>query len=70
MDADEVQRRSASFGSVAKMYAEHRPDYPPEAVAWLAGPRPVRILELGSGTGKLTEALLGLGHGVSASPLA
>lgn len=67
MEADEVQRRSASFGSVAQMYAEHRPDYPAEAVAWLAGPRPVRILELGSGTGKLTTPLVNLGHDVVAT---
>jgi SAM-dependent methyltransferase len=67
MDADEVQRRSASFGSVAKMYDEHRPDYPPEAVTWLAGPRPTRALELGSGTGKLTKPLADLGHDVIAT---
>jgi SAM-dependent methyltransferase len=67
MEADEVRRRSAGFGSVAEVYAEHRPDYPREAVAWLAGAGRSRILELGSGTGKLTRTLAELGHEVIAS---
>jgi SAM-dependent methyltransferase len=67
MDADEMQRRSGSFGAVAQSYAEHRPDYPAEAVAWLTGSRPLRALELGSGTGKLTKTLTELGHDVIAT---
>ena len=69
MDADERQQRAASFGSVADAYAAYRPDYPAEAVAWLAGTKPGRVLELGAGTGKLTAGLLALGHDVVASDI-
>lgn len=68
-------RRALSFGAVATAYAEHRPDYPDEAVAWalgllpnsspLSGPkeRPKKgtVLDLAAGTGKLTEAILRCG---------
>jgi ubiquinone/menaquinone biosynthesis C-methylase UbiE len=56
-----------SFGDVAAAYDRARPGYPPEAAAWLVGPQPVTVLELGAGTGKLTEGLLGLGHDVHAT---
>lgn len=54
--------QSSSFGSRARAYAEHRPDYPGAAVTWALEPiadrsRP-RILDLGAGTGKLTGVLL------------
>lgn len=62
-------RRRDSFGAVATAYAEHRPEYPPEAVAWLVGPERARVLELGSGTGKLTAAITARGHGVVATDL-
>lgn len=67
MEADEVRRRSASFGGVAPAYAENRPGYPTEAAAWLVGPGPARVLELGAGTGKLTSAVTALGHKVVAT---
>lgn len=71
MDADEKQTRVQSFRTVADLYAQHRPDYPAEAVRWLVGERPVRVLELGAGTGKLTARLCELGHDVVATdPLA
>jgi SAM-dependent methyltransferase len=57
--------RAASFGANAALYAEHRPGYPVEAVEWAIGDR-VRVLDLGAGTGKLTEALLELGVDVTA----
>ena len=54
-------RRAASFGSAARSYAEHRPPYPDTAVAWALRPvrsrRIVRVLDLGAGTGRVTEAL-------------
>ncbi len=56
-----------SFGDVAAAYDRARPGYPPEAAAWLAGEQPVTVLELGAGTGKLTEVLVGLGHDVHAT---
>ncbi|PRX98673.1 class I SAM-dependent methyltransferase [Allonocardiopsis opalescens] len=56
-------RRARSFGTVAALYAEHRPDYPSAALAWALEPvrdrGPLRVLDLAAGTGKLTETLLG-----------
>ena len=71
MDADEWARRGSSFGAVAAAYAEHRPTYPADAVAWCVAPtgRPVaelRVLDLGAGTGKLTALLAELGADVTA----
>lgn len=56
-----------SFGSVADSYDRGRPSYPPEAVAWLVGDQPQTVLEVGAGTGKLTEVLVALGHEVHAT---
>lgn len=62
-------RRASSFGAAARAYAEHRPAYAPDAIAWcLAGAdRPVRrVLDLGAGTGALTAGLLAAGVSVTA----
>ncbi len=67
MDAEALQRRAGSFGGVAEDYARHRPGYPADAVRWLVGTSPGRVLELGAGTGLLTGGLLALGHEVVAS---
>jgi SAM-dependent methyltransferase len=55
--------RARCFGSVAASYAQHRPDYPEQAVAWALGSLPdsARVLDLAAGTGKLTEAILRCG---------
>ena len=58
---------SRSFGGVADAYDRGRPTYPREAAAWLAGDQPTTVLELGAGTGKLTEVLVALGHDVHAT---
>ncbi|WP_300460587.1 class I SAM-dependent methyltransferase [uncultured Nocardioides sp.] len=55
------------FGSVADAYDRGRPSYPTQAAAWLVGEQPATVLELGAGTGKLTEVLVGLGHEVHAT---
>jgi SAM-dependent methyltransferase len=51
---------------VAAGYAALRPGYPPDAVAFLVGDRPRRLLDLGAGTGLLTDVLVGAGHDVVA----
>lgn len=56
-----------SYASVADLYDRARPSYPAEAVAWMVGPEPRSVLELGAGTGKLTEVLLAAGHRVVAT---
>jgi SAM-dependent methyltransferase len=47
------------FSGLAQMYAEHRPSYPPAAIdAVLAGlPQPVRVADVGCGTGISTRLL-------------
>lgn len=63
-------RRAASFGANAMDYADHRPDYPLTAIRWALEqvptvPAPI-VLDLGAGTGKLTEGLLAAGVSVIA----
>jgi SAM-dependent methyltransferase len=68
--ADRTER-GQSFGAVAADYAAWRPGYPPELVAFLAGDEAGterrRILDLGAGTGQLSESLLAAGHDVVAA---
>ncbi|GHF74574.1 SAM-dependent methyltransferase [Amycolatopsis bartoniae] len=59
-------RRALSFGPHAAQYAEHRPDYPLPALRWGLPERADSVLDLGAGTGKLTEGLLALGLRVAA----
>lgn len=62
MDEAERLRHASSFGEVAVAYARHRPDYARDAVLWALATAPGhRVLDLGAGTGKLTEALLASG---------
>jgi ubiquinone/menaquinone biosynthesis C-methylase UbiE len=55
-----------AFAEVAGAYERGRPGYPDEAVRWLAGDEPRDVVDLGAGTGKLTRALVALGHRVTA----
>jgi SAM-dependent methyltransferase len=60
-----------AFAEVAGAYERGRPGYPEDAVRWLAGEEPRDVVDLGAGTGKLTRALVALGHRVTAiEPLA
>jgi ubiquinone/menaquinone biosynthesis C-methylase UbiE len=59
--------QALSFGGVADSYDRARPSYPPEAAAWLVHSEFAHVLELGAGTGRLTERLQALGHRVIAT---
>jgi SAM-dependent methyltransferase len=69
-EAEERLRHGASFGAAAGAYAEHRPSYAQDAVRWALEPvqtrRPLRVADLGAGTGKLTATVTGLGADVTA----
>jgi SAM-dependent methyltransferase len=70
-DTGEWARRGSSFGAAAAAYAEHRPDYPLDAVRWCVAPlgrdlAGLRVLDLGAGTGKLTALLAERGADVTA----
>jgi SAM-dependent methyltransferase len=58
--------RARSFASVADAYERARPGYPDAAVRWLLGERPLRVVDIGAGTGKLTRQLVAAGHDVVA----
>ena len=63
-------RRASSFGAAAGQYAQHRPDYAEEAIRWclapVGDPQPVRVVDVGAGTGILSGALAHLGADVVA----
>ena len=63
-------RHGSSFGAAAAAYAEHRPGYAEAAVRWVLEPvrdrQPVRVADIGAGTGKLTASLVSLGAEVTA----
>lgn len=59
--------QALSFGAVAAAYDRGRPSYPVEAARWAVGGPARTVLELGAGTGKLTERLVALGHDVIAT---
>ncbi|MGH3154751.1 MAG: class I SAM-dependent methyltransferase [Streptosporangiaceae bacterium] len=69
-ERDDRLRHGSSFGAAAAAYAEHRPGYAEAAVRWALEPvsarRPLRVLDLAAGTGKLTETLVRLGADVTA----
>ncbi len=66
-DPSRAGQRARSFDGVVDAYDRARPTYPREAAQWLVGQERVRVLELGAGTGKLTEQLVALGHDVIAT---
>lgn len=67
MRQDERLLLGLSFGEVAPVYAEHRPDYAQAAVRWALERAPgLRVLDLGAGTGKLTATLVDLGMDLTA----
>ena len=67
MSTEQQRDPARSFGGVADAYDRGRPTYPREAAVWLTSEKPLSVLELGAGTGKLTEQLVALGHDVHAT---
>ena len=69
-ETEDRLRHGSSFGAAATAYAEHRPDYAEAAVRWVLEPvsarRPLRVVDIGAGTGKLTAMLARLGADVTA----
>lgn len=59
-------RHARSFGAVAREYAQLRPGYPRAAVDFLLGSQSMRVVDLGAGTGLLSEVLHAAGHEVVA----
>jgi len=57
----DVSARATSFGQVAEDYHRWRPSYPVKAVDWLAPSAPAHVVDVGAGTGKLTELLVARG---------
>ncbi len=62
-----MRRHARSFAGVAEAYDRARPSYPEDALGWLVPAEKARVLELGAGTGKLTELLVAAGHDVIAT---
>ncbi|QAY73509.1 class I SAM-dependent methyltransferase [Agromyces protaetiae] len=61
----EAALHARSFSHAASVYQASRPGYPADAVAWLVGDA-AKVLDLGAGTGKLTQALVALDREVVA----
>jgi SAM-dependent methyltransferase len=64
--ADSIRRQARSFGTVADRYDRYRPAYPAAAVAWALDERPLRVADIGAGTGILSRLVRRLGHEVIA----
>jgi len=62
----DFERRRLSFGAAAELYDRARPTYPAEAARWLLGEEPVRVADVGAGTGIFSRVLASLGHRVLA----
>jgi SAM-dependent methyltransferase len=63
---DAFEQRRTSFGAAASLYDAIRPSYPPEAVRWMLGEAPLRVVDLGAGTGIFSRLVASLGHDVVA----
>jgi SAM-dependent methyltransferase len=58
--------QALSFGTAADQYDRYRPSYAAEAVRWALGENPLRVADLGAGTGILSRLVRGEGHEVVA----
>src|SRR4029078_7627457 len=55
-----------SFGTAADRYDRYRPAYSPAAVRCALGEGPLRVADVGAGTGILSRVVRGEGHAVVA----
>jgi SAM-dependent methyltransferase len=60
------QVQARAFGAAVAAYDRGRPEYPPSLVDWLVPRSAKRVLDLGAGTGKLTQLLVDAGLKVTA----
>jgi SAM-dependent methyltransferase len=68
---DAWESRRTAFGDAAEDYAHGRPSYPLDAITWVLPLGARHVLDLGAGTGRLTQRLLDVGMDVVAvEPLA
>lgn len=63
---NERQRRAASFENIGAEYHRLRPGYPDDAVDWMLPAGASDVLDLGAGTGRLTDSLVARGLNVVA----
>ena len=56
---DQKKLRSGSFGEVASTYERFRPGPPAAAIAWMLPPAATSVVDLGAGTGAMTQELVG-----------
>ncbi len=61
-----MTEQATSFGSQADAYDRARPEYPPDAVAWMLPAAARDVADVGAGTGKLTSGLVSEGSTVTA----
>jgi SAM-dependent methyltransferase len=68
IDEATFERRRRSFGAAAEVYDRIRPTYPREAIEWMLepAPGPLRVVDLGAGTGIFSRELAALAHRVAA----
>ena len=66
MVSQPTRDHARSFGCAAERYDRYRPSYAPAAIAWALGERPLRVADLGAGTGILSRVVQRLGHQVVA----
>jgi SAM-dependent methyltransferase len=62
----DAMEQARSFGSAAQRYDAYRPTYATDALVWALGEWPLRVADLGAGTGILSRQLRGLRHDVVA----
>jgi SAM-dependent methyltransferase len=66
MERTSFEARRQAFGAAAEDYDRSRPEYPSQAVAWMVGDEPRKVVDLGAGTGIFSRLLASLGHEVTA----